>query len=396
MAGHIRKRYKSSWVVTVDLGRDPITGKRIRKQRSVKGTRRDAEKVLRQLEYEADTGRLAMAPDTLTLAGYLESWLKEIRTRTRTRTHEEYQAQLENRVIPALGQVRLSQLRPQHLQQLYSNIMSGPRLDGKPGNPGPRTVQLIHRILHKALADALRLRLISVNPADAVVPPRPEKREMDTLTAEETARLLDAAAGQPYEAAFYLALFTGMRQGEILGLRWRDVDWENSVLMVRQVVARTRGGLKIEAPKTEKSRRSIPVGGVVLSALRRQRARQAEERLAAGENWVDNDLVFPGRNGNPMHPSVLYRRFQQILKAAGLPHIRFHDSRHTHATLLLQQGVHPKIVQERLGHASITLTMDTYSHVIPSLQREAAAALESNVGRRLGGDQRKTAHSDET
>jgi integrase len=246
----------------------------------------------------------------------------------------------------------------------------------------PATVQYVHAILHRALDQALRWNLIARNPAEMVDAPRPERHEVTALSPEQVSTLLTTAAGDRHEALYIVALTGGLRLGELLGLRWADLNWENGTLQVRRTLSRTkRYGLTFSEPKTAKGRRSVALPTLAVEALRRHKARQNEEKMRMRNVWEDGDLIFPNEKGKPMaRQSLVHRSYKALLKRAGLPDIRFHDLQHTAATLLLRLGEHPKVVQERLGHATIAVTMDIYSHVMPDLQRDAAAKLDRLLG----------------
>lgn len=305
-----------------------------------------------------------------TVAQYLESWLEtSARPRVRVTTYGGYERMIRLHVVPGIGKVRLARLTPQTLSHLYGGLA----VNGL----SPKSVRLVHAVLHRAFKQAVRWRLINVNPADAVDAPRAERKEFHALDAEETARLLEAARADRLHGVYVLAVTCGMRQGELLGLRWADVDLDKGALAVRQQVMRIGGEWRFSEPKTKAGRRVITLPAVAVSALREHRRRQAEERLRVGPEWHDNGLVFTNRIGNPIEKQNLMRRsFWPLLDRAALPRIRFHDLRHTAATLLLAEGLHPKVVQERLGHSTIAVTMDVYSHVGMTLQREAADTLD--------------------
>jgi len=305
-----------------------------------------------------------------TVAQYLESWLEtSARPRVRVTTYGGYERMIRLHVVPGIGKVRLARLTPQTLSHLYGGLA----VNGL----SPKSVRLVHAVLHRAFKQAVRWRLINVNPADAVDAPRTERKEFHALDAEETARLLEAARADRLHGVYVLAVTCGMRQGELLGLRWADVDLDKGALAVRQQVMRIGGEWRFSEPKTKAGRRVITLPAVAVSALREHRRRQAEERLRVGPEWHDNGLVFTNRIGNPIEKQNLMRRsFWPLLDRAALPRIRFHDLRHTAATLLLAEGLHPKVVQERLGHSTIAVTMDVYSHVGMTLQREAADTLD--------------------
>jgi integrase len=244
----------------------------------------------------------------------------------------------------------------------------------------PKTVRGIHVVLRKALADAERLGLVVRNAAAAANPPVPPKYEHTTWTAEQLARFLDAIESERLAAAFVLLATTGMRRGEALGLRWGDVDLEAGRLSIVQTITTVREQMVISPPKTARSRRSVSLDRMTVAALRDHRRRQNEERLRAGEAWSGvGDLVFTNEVGAPVHPSSLSRLFESSVRRSGLPRIRLHDLRHTYATVALAAGVHPKIVSERLGHATIAVTLDLYSHVTPAIDAEAAALVASKI-----------------
>jgi integrase len=236
-----------------------------------------------------------------------------------------------------------------------------------------RTVLLIHSVLHSALNQALKWGLIGRNPAQAVMRPKLARKEMKVLNAAQARTLLGSAKGSRLDALLWLALTTGLREGEILGLKWSDVDWTTRKLMVQRQLQRLKEkGLIFTEPKSISGRRVVTLSIDITSKLRGHRTIQSYERLFAGNRWHENDLIFPSSFGTPLDPRNLFRQFKDLLKEAKLPNIRFHDLRHTAATLMLQQHTHPKVVQERLGHSDISLTLNTYSHVLPDIQDEAA------------------------
>ena len=246
----------------------------------------------------------------------------------------------------------------------------------------PRMVQLIHVTLHKALKQAVMDGLIPRNVTEAVKPPQPEKKEIRPLSPEQARALLRTAKKERLEALYVLAITTGMRQGELLALKWEDVNFEAGVLQVRRTLSTaTGGGFTFSAPKTAKSRRSIKLPNTALSSLRKHRKAQLEEGMRLSGLFIDQGLVFTSRVGTPIsRQDLITRSFKPLLKRAGLPDIRFHDLRHTCATLLLGKGVHAKFVQELLGHATISITLDTYSHVLPGMGDAAAGAMDEALG----------------
>jgi integrase len=346
-----------------------------RKRRTVYGkTRAEVAKKLAKALSDREGG-LVFDDKGLTVKEYLERWLKDsVRGTVKQRTLENYEYAVQLHLVPMLGHLKLKALTPMHVQSLYSS-----KLDS---GLSVRTVRLVHATLHKALKQAVRWGLVPRNVTEATSPPkvsRDARKEIQPLTREQALALLDTARGDRLEALYVLALTTGLREGELLGLRWQDVNLESSTLSVRQQLTRTRkDGLCFTTPKSPRSRRSIKLTRSAVDALKRHRAAQNEQRLRLGTLWQDSGLVFTSVKGTPLDVANLtYGSFRPLLEQAELPRIRFHDLRHTCATLLLLRNVNPKIVQEMLGHANISETMDTYGHVLPSMQDTAVTAMES-------------------
>jgi len=333
-------------------------------------TRKEAaEKLARALADRADG--IVFDDKNLTLGEYLDRWLSDaVRGTVRESTYSRDKYLVTNHVKPSIGRVKLKNVNALHLQSLYRE-----RLDS--GLSGS-TVQKIHHVLHKALTQAMRWDLIPRNPADSVKAPTPTPKEMHPLSALEARQLLEAAQGDRLEALYVLAVHTGMRRGELLALKWADVDLDLATVRVRRTLTRGedgRGYVMGAATKSGKGRH-VRLTPRAVEALKRHRARQAKEKLKVGGLYRDQDLVFAGEGGNPINPSNLRNRsFKPLLERAGLPRITFHDLRHTCASLLFQRNVHPKIVQELLGHASVAITLDTYSHMLPGMGSEAANAI---------------------
>lgn len=375
MKGHIRQRSKGSWTLWVDLGRDPETGKRRQQTLTVRGAKRDAERELRDLLHSLEVGSYVKS-SRITLGQWLEQWCQSyVAMHCSARTAESYQSEVRRHLTPFLGRILLTQLQPQHLQNYYSQALTKGRTDGK-GGLAARTVQYHHRILSEALSHAVKMGLLGRNIAKAVDPPRVERKNMATLVLEDIPKFLEATQGTPYYILFYTALYTGMRLGELLGLRWCDIDLDMASLSVVQALYKRSGVCKMVEPKSSGSRRRIALSPSLVLTLRQYRVDQQVQRILIGEPMADSDLVFSHPGGKPLDPGVVSHTFAKVLRKAGLPHIRFHDLRHTHATLLLKAGIHPKIVSERLGHANIGITLDTYSHVLPGLQERAAESFD--------------------
>jgi integrase len=312
---------------------------------------------------------LAFYGDHQPLGPYLERWLEDaVRDTVKRPTLENYAYIVRRHLAPELGRTKLKDLGPDRIRRLYRV-----KLDS---GLSARTVQLVHTVLNKALKQAVLDGVLPRNVCETVRAPRSAKREMRVLDTAQARALLEAAKGDRLEALYVLAVSAGLREGELLGLRWEDVDLARGVVRVRRQLTRTKDGLSFTAPKRGRSR-GVRITQGAVATLKEHRRRQNEERLRLGVLWQDTDLVFASTVGTPVDVGNLtYRSFRPLLERAGLSRIRVHDLRHTAATLLLGKGVHPKIVQEMLGHATITQTMDTYSHVLPDMQDGAVAAMQ--------------------
>lgn len=326
-------------------------------------TRKEVQEKLKKALHEQQQGTLITTPQQ-TIEQFLTQWLDSRKKAVRIRTNERYEEIVRLHVVPIIGHVQLQKLTAQNLQSLYSK-----KLDE---GLSPTTVNTVHGMLHKAFSDAVKWGLIARNICDAVEPPRRAHYEIAPLTMEQGQKLLNTAKGHNMEALFMLALTTGMRRGEILALKWQDINFPQSTLQVRRIFTRAPGNRYIESePKTEKSRRSVMLAPMTVDVLKQHRIRQLEVKLQAGTDWQERDLVFCTALGTPLNLNKVLERFKTLLKKAELPDIRFHDLRHSAASILLSMGVHPKIVQELLGHNQISMTMDTYSHVLPTMQGDA-------------------------
>ncbi len=301
-----------------------------------------------------------------TLSEHVADWLDASRSSVRARTWERYEQVCRNHIVPELGHLRLSNLTPAAVRDLYRK---------KLGVLSPRSVLYVHVTLRKVLQQALRWNLVPRNVADLVDPPRIVKEEVTPLTEDQVKTLFKTVEGSPLEALYVLAVTTGLRKGELLALKWSDVDLDSGLLRVQRSLSLTKDGPVMVPPKTAKGRRSVRLSGVAREALRKHRLRQ--DRLRA--SWPEDlGLVFPNDAGEPRRSrNVINGCFARVKKKGNLPDVRFHDLRHTCATLLLTKGIHPKIVQEMLGHSTIAITLDTYSHVLPNLQGEAVRAMDS-------------------
>ena len=363
--GSITKRDDGRWMAryTVRTIKGP-------QRRTVYGrTRAEASAKLAKTMADRDGG-LIFDAGSLTVGDYLYRWLSNsVKDTVRERTYERYEEILRLHVKPALGRLKLKALTPAHLQDFYRD-----RLDN---GFSPATVQKIHVILHKALSQAVSWSLVPRNAGEAVRAPRPAPKEMQPLSPDEARRLLETAGGDRLEALYVLAIHTGMRQGELLGLKWENVDLAANAIRVRHTLLRTKGRVILGEPKTKKSRRTVHLTGAASRALEEHLERQLKVMEHLGDLYRDQGLVFTTEVGTPINPSNLRKRsFAPLLRKASLPRLRFHDLRHTCATLLLSKNIHPKYVQELLGHATVSITLDTYSHVLPGMGNQVADAME--------------------
>jgi integrase len=382
--GHIRQRGPNTFEIKYDTGIDPVTKRRSTKFKTIHGAKRDAQRALRDALTAIDSGTYA-DPTKMTLTAWLEQWLVEAKGTVGRKTWERYSEITKVHLMPALGTISLAKLAPVHVQAYYADALASGR---KSGNGGLSAQTVVHhaRVLSTALRRAKALRLISNNPVEDTSQPRVERREIEVLEPTEAAALLAAARRNRMFPIIFLALATGLRRGEILGLRWSDVDMSRHVLTVAQSLEQTSaGGLVLKAPKTKRSRRTIALSPALVEELTSHRANQAAERLALGMGRDPGGLVFTNIDGGPLRPDGITWRFAKLVKLAKVKRISFHSLRHTHATDLLRAGVHPKIASERLGHSSVAVTMDIYSHALPGLQEDAAQRIDAALRRVLSG-----------
>ena len=367
MRGSIRKRGRNSWEITLDVGSTP-DGRRRRVYETVRGTKRAAEARLHELVAALGKGYYPPS-ERLTLKQYLERWLRDyVRPSLSPKTSEGYEHICQHHLVPNLGSIKLSDLRPEHLQHYYSEKLSS--------GLSAQTVRHHHMLIHKALETAVQWGLLARNVADAVTPPRASTKEMQTWNEDEVITFLEAARATPYYALFHTLFFTGMRRNEALAVRWCDVDLVLGQLYVSRTLHVLKGGQIIfRQPKSGKGR-MIALSPLTVTVLREHWGKQAFERSVLGTVLTGDDLVFSHPDGTPLLPTTVTHAWTKLVRRTGLKPIRLHDARHTHATILLKLGVHPRIVQERLGHSSIQITLDTYSHVVPGLQEAAAARFD--------------------
>jgi integrase len=390
--GHIRQQGKGSWELKFDLGRDPLTGRRITKYATFRGTKRKAQEELTRLLAHRNEGSY-VDPTKMTLAAYLHHWLAaDIDRRVAARTAARHRGIIEKNIIPRLGHVPMRKLTAVHVEAFEGELQREgwvkrrrqPKKveDAEPAQAEKRglsaqTVQHVHRTLSQALSHAVRLGVLLKNPAAQVKPPRPERREIKILGKDEIGAVLRAAQGTPLYLPVLVAVTTGLRRGELLGLRWSDLDLKAGTLTVNQSLERIKGKVTFKAPKTKTSRRSITLPAVTVQALQEYRAAQAGERLKLGLGRDPRGLVFTRADGEPLDADSMTKAFGRLVVAADVTRITLHGLRHTHISHLLMGGVHVKVVSERAGHANVNITLSVYAAYIPSMQADAALRVDA-------------------
>lgn len=370
--GSITKRKDGRWQGSVLVGYNLETGKPKRKYFYGR-TRKEVQQKINEVTVKLQAGTYK-EPTNITVAEWFTTWLNDyMKNSLRPTTWESYRYQVNGHIIPVLGHLRLAQLQTAHIQRLYNDKLAGGRLDGKEGGLSPKSVRYIHTVVHSSLEQARKEGMITINPSAAVRLPKLQRKEIKYLNTEEATTFLSVARDSKHFAAFFLALNTGMRRGEVLGLRWQDVDFTTKQLAVNQGLVRISGkGLVLQEPKTKLSNRVISLPPTVVNVLKEHKKQQNEQRLLAGGAYnPELDLVFANELGEPVCPRAFTRVFERLVKKAGLD-VTFHGLRHTFATIALEQGVNVKTVQETLGHHSSAFTMDVYSSVTDKMRREAA------------------------
>lgn len=359
--GSIFERDDGRWCAVLNLGWE---GGRRRRKYVYGATAAEVQEQLLKARTDHAAG-LPVSTDRQTVEHFLRDWLENsVRPSVRVATYRSYEQTVRNHLILELGRLPLRKLGPQHVRAMLNRKLAA--------GLSARSVAYLRVVLRAALNQARKWNLVARNVAELVEPPKCERFRIEPLSPEQARALLEAAKGTRLEALYAVALACGLRMGEVLGLRWQDVDLEQDRVAVSQALQRQKGrGLVLTETKTDRSRRTIALPAPLVAALRAHRVHQLEERLAAGSRWQESGLVFTSSVGTPIEPRNLFRSFKAALNRAGLPDIRFHDLRHSAASLMLAQGVPLRVVMEVLGHSSISLTANTYSHVMPSLVQDA-------------------------
>jgi integrase len=373
MKGHIRERSPGHWAIILDQ-RDPATGGRRRKWHSFKGTKREAQVECSRL-ITAITGGTYQEANKVTLAAFLARWLDHIKSQISPKSLERYTGLVNQNIIPALGAVQLTKLKPVQISDAYAKALAGGRRDDKAGGLSPRTVGHIHRVLKQALGQAVRWEMLTRNPAHAVDPPKVDWKPMQTFDLPQTADLIEAFRGKTMFMPIVLAVLCGLRRGEICALRWRNVDLASGQMSVVESLEQTRTGLRLKSPKSGKGR-TVALSETVVEELRAHRAKRAQEMLRLGVGLSDDDFVIAHPDGSIIQPIYVSQQWARLIVKTPLTRLRFHDLRHSHATQMLSNNIHPKIASERLGHSKVGITLDLYSHVIPGMQADAVATVD--------------------
>lgn len=367
MQGRIEKRgNKYSYII--DIGRDPVTKKRKRKRVSGFESERKARKAMIDMMADINKGGY-VEPTNKRFNEYLDDWLAHKKNRVAYSTYLHYEGYIKNHIKPALGDNKVQDLKPLQIQLFYDSLLDA-------GTLSERSIHHIHRIISNALNLGVRLGEIQRNVATAVDPVPVKKKELEYWDIDDVNKFIDSARGHMHFIAFYLAIFTGMRQGEILGLKWDAIDFDNKTIHVHRAIKRKNGGYELKDLKNDSSYRSISMSESLLFELKKHKNKQNEHKLKTGEDYDDQGFVVATALGTFVLPTNIGRTFRLLIAKLEVKKIRFHDLRHTHASLLFKQNVHPKIVQERLGHSTIQITLDTYSHMLPNMQEAAAQKLD--------------------
>jgi len=331
----------------------------------------EAQKWLRDTLGEVDRGFTGLGSNVL-LSSFLNEWLSLRSTAIKASTSDLYECTIRNHIIPYIKGLKLSEITPQKIQWLY--------LKNEQDGVGKRTIRVIHSILNSSLAKAVKLGAIHTNPVQVVPPPIYENPEMSIYSEFEITQLLIAVRDTPLDALVHLAITTGMRQSELLALKWSDINWERNYISVgRQLLRKYKNRDFYASLKTRSGKRTISIGISTIQKLRGHQRNQSALKTRTEEHWQDNDLVFPSNAGTPMHQRNLLRLFKKILNESGLREIRFHDLRHTSASMMLNNGISPIIVAKRLGHSKVSITLDTYGHLIPEMQQESANYIDNLI-----------------
>ena len=375
-SGTIRQRKDGTWEARLTVGRDPGTGRQI--QKSIYGkTQQEVRKKLTALTHDLDEG-VYLPPSRMTVAQWMEKWLNEYTANLKPYSLRGYRSQVKNHILPFIGAVKVQELTPDMIQRMYNRLHKEQELS-------PKTLRNVHGILHVALDALVEDGTLKTNPASACRKrlPKVEKKEMTCIADGDLAHFMEIIKGAPFENLFLIDIFTGLRQGELLGLRWSNVDFEKGCITIdRQLYMPPKGGHYSLEPLKNRRTRMITPAPFVFTLLKRERTKQLQNRLQAGSMWNEGDLqglVFTNELGRYLSHKTVYKHFKKAVEASGIPAVRFHDMRHSYAVAALRSGDDIKLVQENLGHATAAFTLDTYGHVTAQMKAESAARMEGYI-----------------
>ena len=354
--------------ITVDGGRDPLTGKRNRVFRNVKGSKRDANAVMHRLIAEMEQGKVVKKSNK-TVAEWIEEWLSLYLPNIEETTRVGYKTKIKCYIIPAIGHIQIGSLRAEHVQKMVNDMMAR--------NLSPKNIRDAYNNINAAMKKAVVLRYIPYNPCEGVVLPKLKKYRANVYNPQTIHQLLNAVKDTDMYLPIFLLVTVGLRRGELLALRWDNVDFENKLLKIRSNLVRGEKGYIIKAPKSEAGIRDIRIGDEVIEVLRKAKIQYTMDMFKYGAGFQNLDFVIHQEDGAPYKPDSMTQKWERFLEDSGLPKIRLHDLRHSNATALIQAGVNPRVVQQRLGHSDVNITLNTYTHVLPEMDVDAAEKLDS-------------------
>jgi integrase len=377
----VGERSPGNWALIIEV-KDPITGKRKRKWFSVEANgKKEARAKRAKLATEIKSGAY-QEPSKVTLREYLTDWLTYMKSQVTPNTHQRYAGLVTMNIIPLLGNITLTDLKPAHIKAAYASALEGGRRDGKEGGLSPMTVGHMHRVLKQAMQQAVEGELLTRNPVNACKPPKTNRVPVRTYDLAQTVELIDAVRGTSILMPTLLAVLCGLRRGEICALRWRNVNTLTGQLSIIESLEQTNAGLRFKTPKNGKGR-TVALSPTMVTELRAYRLERAEALLRLGVRLSDDDLVVSLPDGSVLPPIYVSQHWARAIRKTSLAHLRFHDLRHAHATHMLANGTHPKVASERLGHSRIGITLDLYQHVMPGMQENAVAKLDDDFQKAL-------------
>lgn len=371
--GNIREmKTKSgiSYQITIEGGYDELTGKRIRAYKTVKGSKREAKSVMHKMITEMEEGKLTQR-NKKRVGEWMDEWLDNYLPNIEETTRKGYKTKIRCYIKPALGDIFIKSLRPEHIQKMVNDMIDR--------ELSPKNIRDTFNNINAAMKKAVKLRLIPYNPCEAVELPKLKKYRANVYPLEMIHKLLDTARGTDMYLPVFLLVMVGLRRGELLALRWDDIDFKNKVLKVRSNMVNGEDGFIIKSPKSEAGIRDIHLGDDMVDVLKQARLQYVNDAFTYGIGFQNLGFVIRQEDGSPYKPDSMTQKWIRFLDTHNLPRIRLHDLRHSNATALIQAGVNPRVVQQRLGHSDVNITLNTYTHVLPEMDIEAATKLDSII-----------------